>query len=64
MSIIEGDAYDALDVLADKSVDVCFTSPNPFAYHDIMVGIGSERTTTDYFSNLIKIFEKVKSTER
>jgi DNA modification methylase len=59
MTILAGDAYERLDELTDKCIDLCFTSPNPFRFENA-IGIGSENTTTAYFTNLIRIFNKVK----
>ena len=60
--IITGDCFDVLDRLEEKSVDVCFTSPEPPFHHDRVaeIGIGTLTTFREYHSRLIEIFEKVK----
>jgi DNA modification methylase len=47
--------------IAPYSIDLCFTSPSPYAYTHQSIGIGSEHEINDYILNLVLLFDKVKN---
>lgn len=55
--LVHGDAIEEIPKLEKQSVDLVFTSPNPYRFSE--TGIGSETKLIDYFINLIKLFENV-----
>jgi DNA modification methylase len=53
-----GDCRSIIPKLADESINMVFTSPNPF--HTLNEGIGSEVIHILYIENLVKLFELIK----
>lgn len=60
--IYEGDCFETLKTLPDKSVDMCVTSPPYYALRDYGCEgqIGLEETPEAYISKLADIFDEVK----
>jgi DNA modification methylase len=66
--IIHGDCLAILKTLPEKSVNMCFTSPNPLFYiyktkksnSDDKRVVGAETDSHQYVMHLINIFEEVK----
>lgn len=61
-SIIKGDALQGLKKLADKSVNMCMTSPPYWALRDYGIEgqLGLEPTFDEYITDLCNIFDEVK----
>jgi DNA modification methylase len=62
VTIFQGEVYDVLSELADKSVDCCITSPPYFGLRDYgePQQIGVERLYTDYLMRLLIVFDEVR----
>lgn len=57
-----GESLEILRSLPDESVDMCVTSPPYYNLRDYKITrqVGTEKTPTEYISNLCDIFEEVK----
>ena len=61
-SVIQGDCFEILKTLDDKTVDMCVTSPPYYALRDYGIDgqIGLEDTPEEYIEKLVSVFREVR----
>jgi site-specific DNA-methyltransferase (adenine-specific) len=62
VKIINGNVFDVLPTLPEKSFNTCITSPPYFGLRDYGMAdqLGLEPTPDEYISNMVKVFREVK----